>query len=123
MKSVALLIGTLMQSRNQAHIYHLQTQGPGSFATHKALEDYYGSIIPLIDSIVESVQGRYGIVTGYQTSNVIKEDNDPTSYFTSLCKFVELVRKQIPQDSYIQNEIDEVVKLIESTKYKLTYLQ
>lgn len=123
MKSVALLIGTLMHSRNQAHIYHLQTQGPGSFAMHKALEDYYGGIIPLIDSIVESVQGRYGIVTGYQTSNVIKEDNDPTSYFTSLCKFVELIRKQIPQDSYIQNEIDEVVKLIESTKYKLTYLQ
>ena len=44
-------------------------------------------------------------------------------YFDGLCKFVETVRKQLPQDSYLQNEIDEVVKLIETTKYKLKFLQ
>ena len=41
MDAIGLLLGTLMQSRNQAHIYHLQVDGPGSFAAHKALQEYY----------------------------------------------------------------------------------
>ena len=44
-------------------------------------------------------------------------------YFDGLSKFVETIRKQLPQDSYIQNEVDTVVKLIETTKYKLKFLQ
>ena len=31
------LISTLMASRDQAHIFHWQTTGPGSFAAHMAL--------------------------------------------------------------------------------------
>jgi hypothetical protein len=44
-------------------------------------------------------------------------------YFEGLSKFVEMIRQDIPQDSYIQNEVDTVVKLIEDTKYKLKFLQ
>jgi hypothetical protein len=44
-------------------------------------------------------------------------------YFEGLSKFVEMIRQDIPQDSYIQNEVDTVVDLIESTKYKLKFLQ
>jgi len=122
MEQFASLIGTLMQSRNQAHIYHLQAEGVGSFAAHKALEDYYTGIIDLIDGITESFQGRYGIVRGYRMTSMIKEDQNPLLYFQGLCKFVETIRTQIPQDSYIQNQVDEIVDLIESTKYKLTFL-
>jgi len=123
MEALGLFLGTLMQSRNQAHIYHLQTQGPGSFAAHKALEDYYDGIVDLIDNIAEAIQGRYGIITGYKMPETIREDNSPEMYFEGLSKFVEMLRQDIPQDSYIQNEIDNVVKLIESTKYKLKFLQ
>lgn len=119
MEPYSLFIGTLMQSRNQAHIYHLQTE---SFAAHKALQDYYEGIVDLIDGLVESYQGRYGILHGYSMANQIKEDNNPTLYFEGLCKFVETIRTKVPQDSYIQNEIDNVVNLIESTKYKLKFL-
>ena len=116
-------MGTLMQSRTQAHIYHLQVTGEGSYAAHKALQKYYESIVDLIDSIVESYQGRYGILTGYIMTGVIKEDNASYMYFDALSKFVEKVREQCPQDSFIQNEIDNVVNLIESTKYKLKNLK
>jgi hypothetical protein len=37
--------------------------------------------------------------------------------------FVEKNRGSLPQDSYIQNQIDAFVELIESTKYKLVNLQ
>lgn len=123
MDATGLLLGTLMQSRNQAHIYHLQVQGPGSFAAHKALQEYYEGIIPLIDSVAEGIQGRYGIITGYRMPEAIREDGNAKMYFEGLSKFVETLRQDIPQDSYIQNELDTIVKLIEDTKYKLTFLQ
>ena len=119
MEPYGLFIGTLMQSRNQAHIYHLQTE---SFAVHKALQEYYEGIVDLIDGLVESYQGRYGIVRGYQMDGSIKEDGNVILYFEGLCKFVETMRTKVPQDSYIQNEIDNVGNLIETTKYKLKFL-
>jgi len=123
MDATGLLLGTLMQSRNQAHIYHLQVQGPGSHAAHLALQAYYEGIVPLIDMIAEGIQGRYGIITGYRMPEAIREDNNAKIYFEGLSKFVEMMRKEIPQDSYIQNQVDTVVDLIESTKYKLKFLQ
>lgn len=123
MDATGLLLGTLMQSRNQAHIYHLQVQGPGSYAAHKALQEYYEGIVPLIDSVAEGIQGRYGIITGYRMPEAIREDGNAKMYFEGLSKFVETLRQDITQDSFIQNEVDTIVKLIEDTKYKLTYLQ
>jgi hypothetical protein len=120
MDQFATFVGTLMQSRNQAHIYHLQTE---SFAAHKALQGYYEDIIDLIDGLVESYQGRYGILRGYKMAGNIKEDGNAVIYFEGLCKFVETIRPQLPQDSYIQNQVDEVIALIESTKYKLKFLK
>lgn len=120
MDQLATFIGTLMQSRNQAHIYHLQTD---SFAQHKALQGYYEDIVDLIDGLVESYQGRNGILRGYKMAGTIKEDGNPQIYFEGLAKFVDTIRTQIPQDSYIQNQVDEVVALIEATKYKLKFLK
>jgi hypothetical protein len=120
MEQLAIFIGTLMQSRNQAHIYHLQTD---SYAAHKALQGYYEDIVDLIDGIVESYQGRYGILRGYKMAGTIKEDGNAVTYFEGVAKFVETIRTQLPQDSYIQNQVDEVVALVESTKYKLKFLK
>lgn len=120
MDQLATFIGTLMQSRNQAHIYHLQTD---SFAAHLALQAYYEGIIPLIDGVVESYQGRHGILRGYKMVANIKEDGNAQMYFEGLAKFVETIRTQLPQDSYIQNQVDEIVALVESTKYKLKFLK
>ena len=120
---MASFISTLFSSRTQAHIFHLQVTGPGSFAAHSALNSYYDDIIGLADSLVESFQGRYGIVTGYKGEGQwIENTNDIVKYFEALCMYVEKNRVSLVQDSYIQNQIDEVVALIESTKYKLVNL-
>lgn len=123
MEQLATLIGTLLQSRNQAHIYHWQTQGMGSFAAHTALGAYYEGIIGIVDGLVESIQGRYGIIRGYKMVGTLKEDESYATYFEALSKFVEMTRTQVPQDSYIQNQIDEIVDLIETTRYKLVNLK
>ena len=120
---MASFISTLFSSRTQAHIFHLQVTGPGSFAAHSALNTYYDEIIGLTDGIVESYQGRYGIITGYKGEGQWIEDiTQVVKYFEALCMYVEKNRVSLVQDSYIQNQIDEVVALIESTKYKLSKL-
>lgn len=119
MDQFATYIGTLMQSRNQAHIYHLQTS---SYAQHIALQAYYEGIIPLIDGLVESYQGQYGILRGYKMANLLKEDDNPAMYFEGLSKFLDMIKGQLPQDSFLVNQYDEVASLIQSTKYKLKFL-
>ena len=60
---------------------------------------------------------------GYKMVGTIREDEGYATYFEALSKFVEATRTQVPQDSYIQNQIDEIVQLIEHTRYRLTNLK
>ena len=121
-QAIAEFVSTLLASRNQAHVYHWQAQQVGSFAAHKALNEYYDEIIDLVDGLVESYQGKYGIIYGYKISGIVREDGSYKMYFDGLSKYVELKRQRITQDSYIQNQVDEIISLIESTKYKLINL-
>jgi hypothetical protein len=115
-------VSTLLASRTQAHIFHLQTP---SFAAHKALNDYYDEIVGITDGLVESYQGKYGIITGY--GNIALQEYQSCEaiiiFFETLCMYVEKSRQLICQDSYIQNQIDEIVALIKSTIYKLRFLK
>jgi hypothetical protein len=119
---VGQFISTLFSSRTQAHVFHLQTD---SFAAHKALNDYYDEIVGITDGIVESYQGKYGIISGYGNIALQEFQNceGVILYFETLCMYVEKSRQMLPQDTYIQNQIDEVVALINSTIYKLRFLK
>ena len=54
----------LLQSITETHIFHLQTK---SYAQHVALSGYYEGVGTLVDSLIETYQGQYGIITGYKT--------------------------------------------------------
>lgn len=120
MNSVAKFISLLLSSREQAHIFHLQTP---SYAAHKALQGYYEDIVDLIDTYVESYQGRYGIVKGYMPTNTILEDDSTIKYFTGLQNFVDNIRQELPQDGELNNTVDEIAGLISGTIYKLKFLK
>jgi DNA-binding ferritin-like protein len=121
----AQFVSTLMSARTQAHVFHLGTKGPGSFAAHSALNEFYDAFLNAIDGFVESYQGKYGIVSGW--GNVGLQDFQSTeqviSYFNTLVAFIEKIRTVTFQDSYLQNQIDEMIQLIYSLLYKLTNLQ
>ena len=62
----AKLFSKLFESREMAHIYHLQVRGDeGSYAAHMALGSFYESVLDLADEIIEVYQGQYGIVEDY----------------------------------------------------------
>ena len=120
------LASLFFHSRTQAHVFHLGVKGPGAFSAHSALNTYYDEIVGLIDGLVESYQGKYGLikfqpVNGLDTNCDIK---NIIAYFEKLCVALDKLRKNEKlQSSYIQNQIDGVEELLYSTKYKLVNLQ
>ena len=115
------MVCNILHSRNQAHVFHLQTQ---SFAEHKALNDYYDGVVALFDGIVESYQGKYGIIKNFKTFKIEQYRNGKKtiSYFERLLDIIEENRDSV-DDSYLQNQIDTVQELINSTIYKLRFLK
>ena len=116
-----VMISKLFHSRNQVHVFHLQTK---SFAEHKALNDYYDEVVDIIDGLVESYQGKYDLLTSYESYKILNyESNEQLlKYFKELESNIEENRKTI-KDSYLQNQIDNAVELINSTIYKLKFLK
>ena len=115
-------VGTLMQSRNQTHIYHLQTT---SYAKHIALQEYYEGIIDLIDGLVEAYQGKYEIIKDYKmigTLDDMETEEDIVNYIEKIARYCELKREKLPQDNFLTNIYDDIDVLLRSTKYKLSQL-
>ena len=115
------LVSKLLDSQRQTHIFHLQTK---SFAEHKALQDYYDEIDGIVDGLVESYQGKYGIITGWKSVATMEYQSSEQviSYLKSLSEDVAKVYPNM-KDTYIQNQLDEVTALINSTLYKLRFLK
>lgn len=120
------LVSTLMCSRDQAHIFHWQTKGPGSFAAHLALSAYYEAIPDMIDALVEAYQGKHGILTGFEPSEKFDDYDADTAlrYFKGLSLYLERSYKKISaEDTNIINQLDAFKDLIYTTIYKLENLQ
>jgi hypothetical protein len=117
----ATMISLLLHSRTQAHTLHLQTE---SYPEHMALNGYYDSIGDIIDGLVESYQGKYGIIKGYKSFDIVeyKSTESTIKILKELCEKVEKLRNCC-KDSYIQNQIDTACELINSTLYKLKFLK
>lgn len=116
--NAAFFVATLLHSGTNAHFQHWATK---SFAEHMALGDYYERIVDLVDQFAEAYMGRY------EQLEVFPEDFhlevDPVSYMEKIKKFVEESRKHLPDDTELQNLVDEIADLINTTLYKLRFLR
>lgn len=121
-KEFARLASLLLSSQTQTHIFHLQTE---SYAEHKALQGYYEGIDPLVDALVEDYQGEHDIVKGYSSFKMVEYSGADTviKYFDELRDNVNKLRSSVGDYSNLQNQIDNVVTLINTTQYKLKKLK
>jgi hypothetical protein len=119
--SLQEMVSILLHSQTQVHIFHLQTK---SYSEHKALQNYYKGIDGLVDGVIESYQGKYGVINGYKSikTEEYKSNEQIIKYFKDLDNMVEKNRKSV-KESYIQNQIDTIQELIHSTLYKLRFLK
>jgi hypothetical protein len=115
------LVSKLLHSRNQTHIFHLQTK---SYAEHIALNDYYDCVFGLFDGLIESYQGKHGIISNYKCDGFenYKSGEQVINYLKKLDGDIDTLRKSV-KESYLQNQIDTIQELINSTLYKLRFLK
>lgn len=116
------LVVRCFQARNDAHVAHLMTR---SYAAHVALNEFYDGVIGLADTFAEACQGRYGILD-YPMQTMRHESvsyADAQSIPEGLRDWIDSNRKKCCDESELQNIIDEIVGLCDSTIYKLTFLK
>jgi DNA-binding ferritin-like protein len=117
MNPIGEFIITLLHAVTNSHIIHWQCIDR-SYAEHQALGKFYDELQDLIDGLMESIMGKYGIpadlpVTYYHPAETGKEELE------ALSQFVQQKRQELPQDSEIQNDIDSIQTLINQTLFLL----
>lgn len=124
------LIALLFLARDLAHRAHLKVNGPGAYAAHVALGDFYGGIVDHADAIAEAYQGQFDVLLDIP----LLEGELPAGFATG-AQLVPVLRQHLEwiaanrysacprEQTAIQNIIDEAVSLYQSTIYKLTRLQ
>lgn len=120
----AALIAHAQGMVTSIHQLHLKITGPGSYAAHKALGDFYEGMPGLIDAVAEQYQGArekildIPAVAPYKCGSV----QEALSHLKELYNEIQELQKMMPF-SEIVNQLDEMKSLIASTKYKLMFLQ
>ena len=111
----------MLHARTNAHLQHWMT---ASRSDHQALNFFYDGVVDILDTFVESFQGEYGkihdVIDGY-----VFPTGKPLDYFRALAAEMDSLRKQdgFPQESWIQNIVDELRALVSQTIYQLAELK
>lgn len=118
MSNISELASLLMSSRTQAHVFHLRTN---KYAKHVALQNYYNRIVPLTNSYIETYQGKSGrLVNGIRNKPLKNDARNSLGYFVNLRQKIDGLN--LPRNTELQNILDEIRSLIDSTIYKLQFL-
>lgn len=115
-KVMAELVGRCLHMVTQAHVKHLATR---SYAKHMALQGLYESVGDLADGLAESCQGKYGLLAINASYEV---PGDELALVLGLAQWIEGNSKACCDDDWIQNQIQEIVKLLYGVVYKLRFL-
>lgn len=110
---------TLLHASTVAHCLHLQTK---SYAQHMALGSLYEGIPSLVDGLIEAWQGKNKVIEEYPTKSINVQLKDPVAFCEWMVQYIATNRKAIGSDSELQNIMDEIVELFDSTLYKLKNL-
>jgi hypothetical protein len=116
----------LFEARQMAHIFHLQVKAEmGSGWEHDALNDFYDGILEFADELIETYQGQYGIVEGYEVIDPSATGQMKSlEYIKQTVDYIRSERKAIKEeDTHLHNVIDEIIALFYKTIYKLTNLK
>jgi hypothetical protein len=119
-------LSKLFEARQMAHIFHLQVKAEmGSGWEHDALKTFYDEILEFTDTIIETYQGQYGIVEGYEVIDPSATGQMKSiEYIKQTVDYIRAERKAIrEEDTHLHNVIDEIIALFYQTIYRLTNLK
>lgn len=116
-KDFKMLVQKMFEARHVAHVLHLKSD---SHAEHEALKEFYEGILGLLDDLVETHQGQYGLIGNIPLS--VESFPESLEYLDDCCKFFKFGRESI-KDSHLQNIMDEIIALTNKTLYKIKFLK
>lgn len=118
------LISCLFTAVSQIHIFHLQVD---DYAAHKTLDDLYKGIPDYIDGLVETIQGKtLSILKDYKlgTTENYKSIDQVIKYNKSIIEKLNNYRDNCTFEwDNIDNQIQTLIDLLESSNYKLKFLK
>lgn len=109
----------LRNSATTAHVIHLGAIGPGSYAKHKALNEYYENIVPIADRFAEAYMGLNDGQRIKFTAYSFKIESDPIKLLKEIRTEIEAAQKECG-DSMICQILDDAKELVCGTIYLLT---
>ena len=116
------LIARVFHSRNVAHWSHWRATGPGSYAQHQALGDFYDGVIDALDPLVEAYQGAYDLVGSLPAPD--SKGKDILALLEDDAAWIEQHHEEICKGNRaIANLIDTLTAVYLSTIYKLRNLK
>ena len=120
MKKTGMMVAMIFVARDLTHRQHLRTT---SYAEHVALGAFYEGVIPLVDGFVEAYQGRFN-----ELLDIPLGDNEFEGEISDILEqqmaWIDDNRAQIcpKTETALNNSLDEIVTLYQSTLYKLRFL-
>jgi len=123
-KKTAALANELLNAVTTIHKFHLKVTGIGSYAAHKALNEFYDEIGDHADDVVEKYQGAAEKLLEIPDTTPTKVSSvaECITYLKGLTTMVDELQAIMPYSELV-NILDETKALIDSTKYKLLFLK
>ena len=118
----------VLQNMAQAKLLHWQTN---SYSEHKALDNFFDEFIEISDTLIESIMGKYGRPVFNDSERTLKLDNyespeSPDGLPRFIAHLDSCYREECitafdeKKDPEIFNLIQEILGLIDQTKYLLS---
>jgi hypothetical protein len=113
------LLKEFFQVTTQLKLYHWQTK---KYSRHKSSDEFVTNISSLIDTYIETHQGKYGRIMLEDKLNITLEninDKNIPIFFDKFKNFLISLQYE-PKDSDLSNIRDEMLGLVNQTLYLLT---
>ena len=120
----AACVTELMNAATTFHKLHLQVQGIGSYAAHKALNELYDAMPGHAYDLAEGFQGAAEKILVYKDTapRVVDTVAEAISYIRELYSMVTDLQGKMPYTEIV-NELDTVKSTLNGIKYKLLFLK
>lgn len=109
---MSTFVGMLMNSRTQAHYFHLRSV---TYAQHKALQKYYENIVDLVDAYAEAYPKKIKAIK--INRRFLQDPTKAPAYFRSL--LARMKKMKLSKEPHLKNIQDDIVTLIHKTLYLL----